>query len=92
MATPSSTSALAPTSSVSLPSTITSAASSIFSSATEAAPTSTSSVIEGSAGSAQQTQGISLNKFVGALVVAIIIFAVQLGIFLLLRNRLARIL
>ncbi|PKS09026.1 hypothetical protein jhhlp_003639 [Lomentospora prolificans] len=74
-------------------SSLVSAASSIVSSATASTtPASpTTSATEGSAGSAQGFQGISLKSFLGALVVALIVFAVQIAIFLLLRNKLARI-
>ncbi|KAI6785302.1 uncharacterized protein J7T54_006944 [Emericellopsis cladophorae] len=47
--------------------------------------------LEGSAGSAQQDQGIGIVSFLTAFVVASIIFTVQSGFFLLLRNKLARI-
>lgn len=48
---------------------------------------------EGSAGDkASSSQGIGIVSFLTALVVAIIIFSVQTGFFLLLRNKLARIL
>lgn len=76
-------------------SSVTEAASSIISSTATAAQTTsaqTSEAAEGSMGSAQGFQGISLKSFLGALVVALIIFAVQIAIFLLLRNKLARIL
>jgi hypothetical protein len=41
---------------------------------------------------ASSRQGTSLNSFLGALTVSVIIFAVQVSIFFLLRNKLARIL
>ncbi|PHH49088.1 Uncharacterized protein RSN1 [Ceratocystis fimbriata CBS 114723] len=47
--------------------------------------------VDGESGSAQKLSGISLNAFLTALVVSIIIFGVQISVFLLLRNRLARI-
>ncbi|SPN97561.1 related to PHM7 - similarity to A.thaliana hyp1 protein [Cephalotrichum gorgonifer] len=81
---------------------VSSVVSSVLSSATASStPSSTSStrppestpteLPEGSAGSAQGFQGISLKAFLGALVVALIVFAVQIAIFLLLRNKLSRI-
>lgn len=72
-------------------STASSAASSILSS-TSASRSPESTQAEGGAGSAQGFEGISLKAFLGALVVAIIVFAVQVAIFLLLRNKLTRIL
>ena len=63
-----------------------------MSSSSIATSAAASSTLEGSAGSGQSAQGISLNKFLGALVVSIIVFAVQIAIFFLLRNKLARIL
>lgn len=42
-------------------------------------------------GSAQKTQGITLIAFVTALNVSLIVFGVQTGLFLLLRNKLSRI-
>ncbi|KAL5629908.1 hypothetical protein BROUX41_001514 [Berkeleyomyces rouxiae] len=47
--------------------------------------------VNGESGSAQKLSGISLNAFLTALVVSIIIFGVQITVFLMLRNRLARI-
>ena len=44
------------------------------------------------AGSAQDDQGIGIVSFLTAFSVALIIFAVQITLFLLLRNKLARIL
>lgn len=69
-----------------------STASSILSSTSASQSSDPSELPEGSAGSAQGFQGISLKSFLGALVVAIIVFAVQVAIFLLLRNKLSRIL
>ncbi|KAM0328221.1 hypothetical protein ACHAQA_005630 [Verticillium albo-atrum] len=42
-------------------------------------------------GSAQNRQGTGLNAFLAALAASVIIFAVQISVFLLLRNKLARI-
>lgn len=74
--------------------TTSSAASSTLSSTSvsRSAETTPSKLPEGSAGSAQGFEGISLKSFLGALAVAIIVFAVQIAVFLLLRNKLARIL
>lgn len=47
---------------------------------------------ENSPGSAQEEQGIGIVSFFTAFAVALIIFAVQTLFFLLLRNKLARIL
>lgn len=44
------------------------------------------------AGSAQSSSGISLVAFLTALATALVVFGVQMGFFLLLRNNLARIL
>ncbi|KKA29632.1 hypothetical protein TD95_000671 [Thielaviopsis punctulata] len=49
------------------------------------------STVNGESGSAQKLSGISLNAFLTALVVSIVIFAVQMSVFFMLRNRLARI-
>lgn len=46
----------------------------------------------GQQGSGQDRKGITLNSFLAALTVSIIVFAVQIAVFLLLRNKLARIL
>lgn len=43
-------------------------------------------------GSAQTSQGITLIAFVTALNVSLIVFGVQTGFFLVLRNKLSRIL
>jgi hypothetical protein len=43
-------------------------------------------------GAAQESNGISLLAFLTALAAALIVFGVQTGLFLLLRNKLARIL
>lgn len=42
--------------------------------------------------SAHDDRGVGLNRFIAALSVSIIVFAVQVLVFLLLRNKLARIL
>lgn len=47
---------------------------------------------EDPANAANKDRGIGIVSFLTALLVAIIIFAVQTGVFLLLRNKLARIL
>jgi calcium permeable stress-gated cation channel len=54
-------------------------------------PTSTSAADAGS-GTAQTSAGISIVAFFTALASSLIIFGVQMGFFLLLRNKLARIL
>jgi hypothetical protein len=41
---------------------------------------------------ADQDRGIGIVSFITALLVAIVVFSIQTGIFLLLRNKLARIL
>ncbi|KAL9942628.1 hypothetical protein D7B24_004522 [Verticillium nonalfalfae] len=46
---------------------------------------------QGAPGSAESRAGTGLNAFLAALAASVIIFAVQISIFLLLRNRLARI-
>ncbi|KAK0735715.1 hypothetical protein B0T21DRAFT_412317 [Apiosordaria backusii] len=51
----------------------------------------TSEAAEGQAGFAQQASGISLVAFVTALAASLIVFGVQMGFFLLLRNKLVRI-
>lgn len=43
-------------------------------------------------GEAQESNGISLVAFLTALATALIVFGIQAGLFLLLRNKLARIL
>lgn len=55
---------------------------------TVAAPTATLGV----SGSAQGSQGISLVAFVTALVSSLTIFGIQMLLFILLKNKLARIL
>ena len=47
---------------------------------------------EAGQGAGQSRQGISLQAFVTALGASLVIFGVQTGVFLLLRNKLARIL
>lgn len=47
---------------------------------------------ESSPGAAQEDQGIGITSFLTAIVASIIIFSVQTGFFVLLRNKLARIL
>ncbi|AEO66843.1 uncharacterized protein THITE_2144330 [Thermothielavioides terrestris NRRL 8126] len=51
----------------------------------------TSSAAPNGAGSAQGSTGISLVAFVTALAASLIVFGIQMGFFLLLRNRLVRI-
>ncbi|KAL2754310.1 hypothetical protein ACRALDRAFT_1056510 [Sodiomyces alcalophilus JCM 7366] len=46
---------------------------------------------EGQPASAQSREGITLNAFFAALTVSIVVFVVQIAVFLLLRNKLARI-
>ncbi|KAK4103617.1 DUF221-domain-containing protein [Parathielavia hyrcaniae] len=48
-------------------------------------------VIPDGAGSAQQATGISLIAFITALAASLIVFGIQMGFFLLLRNKLVRI-
>jgi hypothetical protein len=59
--------------------------------ATASAAASTTVIPDG-AGSAQQSTGISLVAFVTALAASLVVFGVQMGFFLLLRNKLVRIL
>lgn len=62
-----------------------------MSSTTSSAPAATTTVSGGS-GTAQDTSGISLVAFLTALATSLVVFGVQLSLFLLLRNKLARIL
>ncbi|KAK4178230.1 hypothetical protein QBC36DRAFT_109709 [Triangularia setosa] len=78
--------------------TILSSTESASTTSTQAATTTTSrpaqtssELAEGQAGSAQQASGISLVAFVTALAASLIIFGVQMGFFLLFRNKLVRI-
>jgi hypothetical protein len=57
-----------------------------------AAAESTTAAVEGAPGTAQTSTGISLVAFVTALAASLIVFGVQMGFFLLLRNKLVRIL
>ncbi|KAK4126149.1 DUF221-domain-containing protein [Parathielavia appendiculata] len=57
---------------------------------TAPAAQSTTAIPDG-AGSAQQSTGISLIAFITALAASLIVFGVQMGFFLLLRNKLVRI-
>lgn len=61
-----------------------------MSSTTSSAPAATASGADG-AGVAQTSTGISLVAFLTALATSLIVFAAQIGFFLLLRNKLARI-
>ncbi|CAK7228088.1 hypothetical protein SCUCBS95973_006762 [Sporothrix curviconia] len=61
-----------------------------MSSTTTSSPSSTATSDDGS-GSAQTSAGISIVAFLTALSTSLIIFGVQMGFFLLLRNKLARI-
>jgi hypothetical protein len=73
--------------------TLSSIASTAASSSTSTAPAqTTSSAAPNGAGSAQGSTGISLVAFVTALAASLIVFGIQMGFFLLLRNRLVRIL
>ena len=56
-----------------------------------AAAESTTSAADG-AGTAQDSTGISLVAFVTALAASLVVFGIQMGFFLLLRNKLVRIL
>ena len=56
-----------------------------------AATQATTSAADGS-GSAQGSTGISLVAFVTALAASLVVFGIQMGFFLLLRNKLVRIL
>ncbi|ROT40687.1 DUF221-domain-containing protein [Sodiomyces alkalinus F11] len=47
--------------------------------------------LDGQPASAQSREGITLNAFFAALTVSIVVFVVQIAVFLLLRNKLARI-
>ncbi|KAK4150929.1 hypothetical protein C8A00DRAFT_36463 [Chaetomidium leptoderma] len=76
-------------SSTSLSSSISSLATSTMTTASAAAAT-TSSGNEG-AGSAQEATGISLVAFVTALAASLVVFGIQMGFFLMLRNKLVRI-
>ncbi|KAK4134269.1 DUF221-domain-containing protein [Trichocladium antarcticum] len=60
------------------------------STATESPSETTSAAAEG-AGFAQKSTGISLVAFVTALAASLIVFGIQMGFFLLLRNKLVRI-
>jgi len=62
-----------------------------MSSTTSSAAAATSTSAD-QGGEAQNSAGISLVAFVTAMTVSLIIFGVQIGLFLLLRNKLARIL
>ncbi len=63
------------------------------SSASSSAPTGTQTPIaDAGSGTAQTSAGISIVAFFTALSTSLIIFGVQTGVFLLLRNKLARIL
>ncbi|KAI9171094.1 hypothetical protein HJFPF1_00574 [Paramyrothecium foliicola] len=73
----------------SIASTISSAAQSIAS--TPAPSASSTGIPEGGSGAAQDDQGIGIVSFLTALGVAVAIFTAQILIFLLLRNKLARI-
>ncbi|KAL2257406.1 hypothetical protein VTK26DRAFT_214 [Humicola hyalothermophila] len=55
------------------------------------AATSSSAPLEGTTGSAQESTGISLVAFVTALAASLVVFGIQMGFFLLLRNKLVRI-
>lgn len=61
-------------------------------SSTTSSAAAASSTSEDPGGEAQNSAGISAVAFVTALTVSLIIFGVQIGLFLLLRNKLARIL
>jgi hypothetical protein len=50
------------------------------------------STTKGGSGSAQNNEGIGITSFLTSIAVAVAIFGVQTFIFLLLRNKLARIL
>lgn len=56
-------------------------------------PTATGAVgiLEAGAGRGQGTQGISLSVFFASLVSSIVIFAVEFGVFLLIKNKFSRI-
>ncbi|KAL2023425.1 hypothetical protein VTK56DRAFT_2782 [Thermocarpiscus australiensis] len=63
-----------------------------MSSTTEpSSPPATSSAVPEGPGSAQGSTGISLVAFVTALAASLVVFGVQMGFFLLLRNKLVRI-
>ncbi|EAQ88044.1 hypothetical protein CHGG_04663 [Chaetomium globosum CBS 148.51] len=58
---------------------------------TSAAAAATTTTIEEGPGSAQEATGISLVAFVTALAASLVVFGIQTGFFLLLRNKLVRI-
>lgn len=60
-------------------------------SSTTASPAEATSNTDG-AGAAQEASGISLVAFVTALATSLVVFGIQIALFLLLRNKLARIL
>lgn len=72
-------------------STTTSATAAIAATSTMSSPSDTATKESGGDGYAQNSEGISLVAFLTALGTALVIFAVQMLLFLLLRNKLARI-
>jgi calcium permeable stress-gated cation channel len=68
------------------------AASTVASSSASSTTGTAAATTTDTAGSAQTSEGITLVAFVTALIASLIVFGVQLGLFLLLRNKLARIL
>ncbi|KAH8880657.1 DUF221-domain-containing protein [Thozetella sp. PMI_491] len=92
----SSTASAAVSSTLSASTSLAASTSGAASSTTLAASTTTSSnapatTTDNIFGGAQTSNGITLLAFLAALVVSIIVFAVQTGIFFLLRNKLSRI-
>lgn len=75
----------------SLATSLASSISTLASSTAETAPAETSAHPDG-AGVAQDSTGISLVAFVTALAASLVVFGIQMGFFLLLRNKLVRIL
>jgi hypothetical protein len=63
-----------------------------MSSTSTAPPVATPSSSTDDTGTAQEASGISLVAFLTALATSLVVFGIQIGFFLLLRNKLARIL
>lgn len=56
-----------------------------------ATPTGAVGILEAGAGRGQGTQGITLTTFFASLISSIAIFAVEFGVFLLIKNKFSRI-
>jgi hypothetical protein len=63
-----------------------------MSTTTASLPATTTAPAQDGVGSAQTATGISLVAFLSALATSLVVFGVQISLFLLLRNKLARIL